>query len=98
MDTIASRYRIIRSIFLRLQNASSSSTDAILAVRATRIFNDLFGSDMISDYAAANSFALPPAAGKKTIPVDDGLLLADQEVTARSTNDAHFSLTLAEAN
>lgn len=71
-------------LFLRLQHASPTSSDAILAVRAARISNDLYGSDIMSAYEAANGFARPPAPGEKAIPVYDNLLLAHQELMARS--------------
>lgn len=44
------KYRIIRSIFLRLSSADPNVHDAIYTVTAVRISNDLYGNDVTSAY------------------------------------------------
>ena len=41
------RHGTIRSIFLRLKSADTTTSDAIQAIRAVRISNDLYGSDTV---------------------------------------------------
>lgn len=86
-DSFKPRHEAICLILLRLQHASLSFSDRHLATRAALIFNELYGSDVVSGYEAAYGFACPPAPSKKPIFVDDEQLLVHQKIVA------HLKLT-----
>lgn len=80
---IEPRHSTIRSIFLRLKSASPSTSDALHAIRAIRISNDLYGLDKMSAFEMAKGFSKPLMINQKPIPVDDELRIAHDELIAK---------------
>lgn len=60
----------IRSIFIRLRNADPTCDPHVLAIRAVRIYNTLYGSDVMSAFEAAKGYNHPLSAGSSPVPVD----------------------------
>ena len=77
------RHGPIRSIFIRLKNSSPDTSQKILALRAVRISNDLYGSDVISAYEAAKGYTRPVNSEVPPVPVDAELLEAHANLVAR---------------
>lgn len=88
-NPLESKHNIIRSIFLRL-NASSDPQipPELMAYRAIRISNDLYGSDVLSSFELAKGFTKP-------LDEKDGLnVISNDLIDAHDTIKAKRKLNL----
>lgn len=77
------RHGPIRSIFIRLRHASPTEPLPVLALRAVRVSNDIYGSDVISAYEAAKGYTRPINSCMPPVPVDHELVEAHSNLVAR---------------
>lgn len=68
---------------MRRQHANPEIKDDLHALRATIISNDLYGSEVMSAFEAAECFSRPPLPGLKPISVSEKLIASQQELAAR---------------
>lgn len=77
------RHGPIRSIYIRLRHAQQKTTNDIHALRAVRVSNDLYGSDVLSAYEADKGYTRPVNPEIPPVPVDEELLEAHANLIAR---------------
>lgn len=78
---LESKHGIIRSIFLRLIDASPSIARTLAELQAMRISNDLYGSSTPSAFEMARDFIRPLHGSPVMLP--DELFLAQSELHAK---------------
>lgn len=74
---------MIRSIYLRLRHAESSTTANILAIQAVRKLNDLFGTEDVSSFEMAKGFTFSVIGDVEVISVPHEILKALVDIKAR---------------
>lgn len=86
-NVLESKHRIIRDVFLRLQEAAKNDkhkwTDKLLVQQAIRISNDLYGSDILSAQELAKGYARPVQAGSVPKLLSQDLIDAYQKLLAK---------------
>lgn len=73
-NMLEARHGPIRSIFIRLCHANPTTSAKILAIRAVRVSNDLYGSDVVSAFEAAKGHTRPVLSTDSPVPLDPELL------------------------
>lgn len=70
------RHGPTRSMFISLRHENPQISLPFLAIRAIRVSNDLYGSDIISAYEPAKGLMRPINLDNPPFPVDDEILEA----------------------
>lgn len=83
MSMLEPRHGPIRSIFIGLRHADLDVPLPVLALRAVRVSNDLYGSDVISAFETAKGFTRPVLSDASPVPVDLELIKAHANLAAR---------------
>lgn len=81
-NAVESKHGIIRSIFLKLQEADPHTDLEMIAVRAVTVSNDLYGNDVLSSFEQAKGYTKPINGNPpKTIP--DDIIEAQENLSAK---------------
>ena len=85
-NALESKHRVIRDVFLRLQQASPEIDARILVTQALRICNDLYGNDVASSYELAHNRTRPVVPGPYVQIPEDVIEAHENLIAVRKLN------------
>lgn len=68
------RYGPIQSIYILLRHADTTALHAVHAIRTVRIYNDHYGSDILTAFKDAKGYARPVDSYVPPVPFEKELL------------------------
>lgn len=81
-NAVESKHGMLRTIFLKLMNASPEVDKEVLALRAISISNDLYGNDVMSSFEQSKGFT-KPINGNAISAIPEDIIDAEQKIAAK---------------
>ena len=82
-NTIESKHRVLRDIFLRLKSDNPDFHTALLVQQTFRISNSLYGNNLLSAQELAKGYTVPVTPGAMAISIPKELVEAQQKLQAK---------------